>query len=120
MSITKPFGCGLGPVFDLVGGRWKAGMLWELSQEELRFGELRRRLPGISEKMLTQQLRELEQHGLIRRKDYNEKPLRVGYQLTAEGHQVNTLMLPLAEWGKNYAYQIDIVDDYTHVTSDSV
>lgn len=118
MRIAKPFGCGLGPVFDLVGGRWKASILWELSQEELRFGELRRRLPGISEKMLTQQLRELEQHLLVRRIDYNEKPLRVGYQLTVEGLHVNTLMLPLAEWGKDYAYQVDIVDNYTHVTSD--
>jgi DNA-binding HxlR family transcriptional regulator len=55
MKLKRPFSCGLGPVFDLVGGRWKALILWELSQKELRFGELRRRASGITEKTLTQQ-----------------------------------------------------------------
>ena len=80
----------------------------------LCFGELRRRAGGITEKMLLQQLREMEQHGLIERCDYNEKPLRVGYRLTKEGHIVNELLIPLAEWGKEYAYKIDIAGNYVH------
>lgn len=116
MKIKKPFGCGLGPVFDFVGGRWKANILWELSQEELRFAEIRRKTLGISEKVLIQQLKELESHGLIRRIDYQEMPLRVGYTLTDEGQKINQLMLPLAEWGKEYALKIDVVDDYINVS----
>lgn len=115
--IKRPFSCGLGPAFDLVGGRWKAAILWELSQQELRFSELRQQIEGITEKMLLQQLRELERHGLIKRRDYNEKPLRVGYQLTSEGRTVNDLLTPLADWGKEYAYKIDIAKDYKHINS---
>ncbi|HJQ08192.1 MAG TPA: helix-turn-helix domain-containing protein [Candidatus Saccharimonadales bacterium] len=114
MKIKRPFSCGLGPAFDLVGGRWKAIILWELSQQELRFSELRERAEGITEKMLLQQLREMERHGLIERHDYNEKPLRVGYRLTNEGRIVNELLIPLAEWGKEYAYRIDITGNYVH------
>ena len=116
MKIKKPFGCGLGPVFDFVGGRWKANILWELSQEELRFAEIRRKTLGISEKMLIQQLKELESHRLIRRIDYQEMPLRVGYTLPDEGQKINQLMLPLAEWGKEYALKIDVVDDSINVS----
>lgn len=114
MKIKPPFSCGLGPAFDLVGGRWKAVILWELSQEELRFGELWRRAGGITEKMLLQQLREMEEHGLVERRDYNEKPLRVGYRLTQEGRIVNELLIPLAEWGKEYAYKVNIAGSYVH------
>lgn len=64
--------------------------------------------------MLLQQLREMEQRGLVERHDYNEKPLRVGYHLTHEGRTVNKLLIPLAEWGKEYAYKIDITGNYAH------
>jgi DNA-binding HxlR family transcriptional regulator len=114
MKIKKPFSCWLGPAFDLVGGRWKAIILWELSQQELRFGELRQRAKGITEKMLLQQLREMEQGGLVERYDYSDKPLRVDYRLTNEGRIVNKLLIPLAEWGKEYAYKIDIAGNYAH------
>lgn len=116
MKIKKPYSCGLGPVFDMIGGRWKAAILWELSQQEMRFGELRRALGGITEKMLIQQLKELEQHNLIKRIDYQEMPLRVGYVLTDEGMHANELMLPLAEWGKTYSHKLGIATNYTNIT----
>jgi len=113
--IKKPFGCGLGPALDLIGGRWKATILWELSQGAMRFGELRRNIEGITEKMLTQQLRELEEHGLILRNEYRGKTLRVEYALSDEGVKINSLTTTLGEWGRDYARKINILDKYTDV-----
>lgn len=112
MKIKKPFSCGLGPAFDLVGGRWKSAILWELSVGTRRFGELRNNIKGVTEKMLTQQLRELEEHKLIIRKEYQEKPLRVEYALTSDGAKVNDLMIALSEWGREYSHKIGTADNY--------
>lgn len=82
----------------------------------MRFSELHRSLEGITEKMLIQQLKELERHNLIKRIDYNEKSPRVGYILTKEGILANELMLPLAEWGQSYSRKIGIINNYTNIT----
>jgi hypothetical protein len=65
MKSKKPYNCGIGPAFEVIGGKWKAVILWELHVQPRRFGELRRLLPDISEKMLIQQLRELEADGIV-------------------------------------------------------
>ncbi|MET8800122.1 helix-turn-helix domain-containing protein [Nocardia sp. NPDC004568] len=86
---------------DVISGKWKGLILWELDNYGVRrFGELRRGLPGVSEKMLIQQLRELEEDGLIDRTVYPEVPPRVEYRLTDLGRSLNTALEPLGEWGR--------------------
>lgn len=102
---NKPrhYDCGLGPAFAAVGGKWKAAILWELMQEPLRFGELKRRTTGITEKMLIQQLRELERDELVTREVFHQVPPRVEYALTDWGKRLNAALAPIADWGEAYA-----------------
>lgn len=94
------YSCGLDAAVDVVGGKWKPLILWALhSHGPTRFGELRRAVPGVSEKMLVQQLRELEADGVVHREVYREVPPRVEYSLTDLGQALNTALLPLGEWG---------------------
>lgn len=111
-KTDKPYSCGLGPAFDVIGGKWKAVILWELHEKPLRFGELKRRIPGITEKMLIQQVREMEAHGIVVRKAYREVPPRVEYFLSELGYALNDSLDALAEWGKRYAIEQGIVDHY--------
>jgi len=97
-----PMNCGIGPVFEVIGGKWKAVILWELHAQARRFGELRRLVSGISEKMLIQQLRELEADGLVDRHVFHEVPPRVEYSVTEWGRSLNLAMGPLADWGARY------------------
>lgn len=99
----KPYACGIGPAFDVIGGKWKAVILWELRDGAVRFGELKRRVEGISEKMLIQQLRELEQDKLVTRRMFHEVPPRVEYSLSKWGVSLNAALTDLADWGEGYA-----------------
>jgi DNA-binding HxlR family transcriptional regulator len=83
----------------VIGGKWKLLILRELLSGASRFGELRRRLSGISEKMLAQHLRELESDGIIARKIYPEVPPKVEYSLTASGKTLKPIIDGLHEWG---------------------
>lgn len=112
-KILPPYSCGLGPAFDVVGGRWKATILWELHEGPLRFGELKRRIGGITEKMLIQQLREMEQDKLVARKVFHTVPPHVEYSLTSSGYGLNDALEDLSVWGKKYAETMGIVDQYT-------
>lgn len=112
LKTDKPYSCGLGPAFDVIGGKWKAVILWELHEKPLRFGELKRRIPGITEKMLIQQVREMEADGIVVRKVYHEVPPRVEYYLSETGYALNESLDTLAEWGKRYATEQGIVDRY--------
>ncbi|GAA2464187.1 MULTISPECIES: winged helix-turn-helix transcriptional regulator [Streptomyces] len=97
------YSCGLDAAVDVVGGKWKPLILWALhSHGPVRFGELRRSVPGVSEKMLVQQLRELEADGVVHREVYREVPPRVEYSLTELGRALNTALLPLGEWGDRF------------------
>jgi DNA-binding HxlR family transcriptional regulator len=93
-------------VLDVVGGKWKTLILWELRGEPRRFGELRRLVEGISEKVLIQQLRELEANGIVHRKQYNQIPPKVEYSLTPFGDSLNAALLPLCEWGERHMDRI--------------
>jgi DNA-binding HxlR family transcriptional regulator len=101
----RPHVCGIGPAFEVIGGKWKALILWELHGQPRRFGELKRLLGDISEKMLIQQLREMETDGLVHREVFPEVPPRVEYSATALGASLNVAMGPLADWGDRYAAQ---------------
>lgn len=95
-----PYICGLDAAMDVVSGKWKSLILWELDNYGARrFGELRRGLPGVSEKMLIQHLREMEQDGLIHREVFREVPPRVEYSLTGHGKSLNEALRPLGQWG---------------------
>lgn len=98
-----PYGCGIGPAFEVIGGKWKAVILWELHAGPKRFGELKRLIPSVSEKMLIQQLRELESDGLVHREVFHEVPPRVEYSATPLGQSMNAALGPLADWGERYA-----------------
>ncbi|OKJ15941.1 winged helix-turn-helix transcriptional regulator [Kitasatospora sp. CB01950] len=95
-----PYICGIDAALDVVSGKWKGLILWELATHGVRrFAELRRALPGVSEKMLTQHLRELEEDGLVNRKVYAEVPPRVEYSPTEQGRTLNEALRPLGAWG---------------------
>lgn len=95
-----PYICGIDAAMDVVTGKWKSLILWELDNHGTRrFGELRRGLPGVSEKMLVQHLREMEADGLVHREVYREVPPRVEYSLTPEGVSLNEALAPLGRWG---------------------
>lgn len=103
------FLCGLDAAVAVVGGKWKPLILWALSDQPRRTGELRRELPGVSEKVLTQQLRELERDGVVSREIYQQVPPKVVYSLTAKGAALNEALLPLGEWGEQHIDQISAV-----------
>ncbi|MEU5659138.1 helix-turn-helix domain-containing protein [Streptomyces sp. NPDC047737] len=95
-----PYICGIDAALDVVSGKWKGLILWELDTHRVRrFSELRRGLAGVSEKMLTQHLREMEEDGLVHRKVYAEVPPRVEYSLTEHGRTLNQALEPLGAWG---------------------
>lgn len=94
--------CGLGAAFEVIGGKWKAVILWELRAGAVRFGELKRRVPGVSEKILIQSLREMERHGVVRREVFGEVPPRVEYSITPLGASLNEALGPLATWGMRF------------------
>jgi DNA-binding HxlR family transcriptional regulator len=90
--------CPLTDLVDMIGGRWKVLCLWRLLDGKKRFTELRRQLPGVTQKMLTQQLRQLEADGLISRKVFAQVPPKVEYQLTQTGSELCTLLVTLSKW----------------------
>lgn len=101
------YACGLDAAVDVVGGKWKPMILWALyAGATLRFGELRRHITGISEKVLIQQLRELESDGIVHREVYREVPPKVEYSLTPLGLSLNEALIPLGVWGDEHMRQL--------------
>ncbi|WP_037675809.1 helix-turn-helix domain-containing protein [Streptomyces griseus] len=92
--------CGIDAAMDVIGGKWKVLILWALHERPCRFGELRRGLPGVTEKVLAAQLRELEADGIVHREAYDEVPPRVEYSLTPRGTALNEALAPLGAWGR--------------------
>lgn len=101
--------CGLDAAIDVMGGKWKGLILFSLEEGPLRFGVLRRAIPGISERMLILQLRELEHCGFVHREVYREVPPRVEYSLTAFGESLNAAIAPLGEWGEQHMERIEAI-----------
>ncbi len=94
--------CPVEATLDVIGGKWKALILFHLRDAVCRFGELRRKIPGVSERMLAQQLRELEDQGVVHREVYREVPPKVEYWLTEYGKTLRPLMALMCEWGKKH------------------
>ena len=109
--VTTPtdegeYGCGLEAALAVIGGKWKILILWELRSGALRFGELKREIGTISEKMLIQHLKELECDQVVVRHDFKEVPPRVEYALTDFGASLLEALTPLCEWGQAHMARI--------------
>ena len=111
----KNYFCGLEAALDVIGGKWKVLILWALRSEAHRFGELRRLVPGISEKMLIQHLKEMESDGIVKRRDFKEVPPRVEYALTSFGQSLYVALAPLCEWGTLHMNRIETRKQATDV-----
>jgi len=96
------YNCPVGATLELIGGKYKSLILWHLTRSTLRFGELRKLIPGATPKMLTQQLRELEEDNLITRTVYPVVPPKVEYSLTDSGRSIRPILSAMYEWGAAY------------------
>ncbi|SHJ86261.1 transcriptional regulator, HxlR family [Propionispora hippei DSM 15287] len=94
--------CPMELTLELIGGKWKSLILWHLGENILRFSELKKALPKITQKMLTQQLRELEQDGLVKRFVYTQVPPKVEYSLTHAGRTILPILTTMCQWGLDY------------------
>lgn len=92
----------VGVTLRVIGGKWKPLILWHLNKNPVRFGELMRKMPGITQKMLTQQLRELEEDRLVIRKVYPEVPPKVEYKLSDYGRTLGPVLHAMSDWGRKH------------------
>jgi len=98
-SITPGFTCGLDATLRIISGKWKPLILYFLLRGPNRYGELKRAVRDVSDKVLIQQLKELEADGILLRTDYREVPPRVDYSLTLLGRSLAEALEPLCTWG---------------------
>ena len=99
----KDYHCALDITMSFIGGKWKAVVLWYLRKEKKRFSELKERIPEITDKMLSTQLKSLEADGFISRTLYAEVPPRVEYEMTEAGRSLIPVLEAIANWGKEKA-----------------
>ena len=101
--LTENGNCPVTPVIQMLQGKWKLQIIYELCiQSPMRFGELKKMLIPITNTMLTNALRELEQDGLVHREQYNEIPPRVEYSLTEKGRDLLPVFYAISQWGMKY------------------
>ena len=103
--LNQEFHCALDITMHYIGGKWKAVVLWYLRKEKKRFGELKALIPDITDKMLSIQLKALEEDGIISRTVYPEVPPRVEYAFTEEGKSLIPVVEAIARWGREKAEQ---------------
>ena len=104
----KTFNCEKELTLSVIGGKWKMIILWHLGKEGTkRFGELKTLIPGITQRMLVNQLRELEEDLIVHRKVYPIVPPKVEYTLTQQGESLMPILDSMYDWGKNYMKNVD-------------
>lgn len=102
--IEPRFNCPFELTIEIMGGKWKGLILWHLHDKKvLRNGEMLRLMPRITQKMLTQQLREMEENGLVKRVIYEQVPPKVEYSLTEHGNALRPILEMMITWGVEYA-----------------
>lgn len=99
--------CPVKATMKVIGGKWKVLILWQLIENTRRFSELKRLLPDITQRMLTQQLRELEADGIVKRKIYAQIPPKVEYSLTNTGKSLKPIIDQMRDWGTDNMYKIN-------------
>lgn len=99
--------CPVSVTLSVLAGKWKPIILWRLKDKPVRFNELRKSIPGITQKMLTAQLRELESDGIIARKVYPEVPPRVEYSITKYGESLHPVLAAMAKWGVEHRARVE-------------
>jgi DNA-binding HxlR family transcriptional regulator len=100
------FSCGLDVALTVIGGKWKPLVLFHLAHGARRYGELKRAVGGVSDKMLIQQLKELHADGVIARRDHQQVPPKVDYSLTPLGKTLADALVPLCAWGTEHLEQV--------------
>lgn len=101
-DMRSKFNCPVEATISLIGGKYKAVILWHLKGHTLRYSELHRKMPNATDKMLAQQLRELERDGLIHRTVYPVVPPKTEYSLTTFGNSLIPILDAMCDWGENY------------------
>jgi DNA-binding HxlR family transcriptional regulator len=96
----KTYHCAMDITMNFIGGKWKTVVLWYLRNKTLRFGELNKLIPDMTEKMLSIQLKQLEEDGLVKREVFADVPLRVEYSLTEFGKSLKPVLESIAKWGR--------------------
>lgn len=104
---NNEYKCATEVTLALISGKWKPLILWHVSRKTLRFNEIRRLEPNATQKMLTQQLREMEYDGLLIRKTYDEVPPKVEYSLSDFGKSLIPILDLMSKWGHNYLSSLD-------------
>ncbi len=104
---TAAFICGLDAALAVIGGKWKPLILFHLAHEARRYGDLRRAVGKVSDKMLIQQLKELEADGIVARLDFKQIPPRVEYSLTVFGQTLADALKPLCTWGTHHMIEVE-------------
>ncbi len=112
--------CPVEATLDLIGGKYKALILWYLSVDRLRYSQLRDKLAGITPKMLTQQLRELESKRLIHREVFPIVPPKVEYSLTELGKSLMPILVAMRDWGASYMRQAQVEPNCFMMSQDSL
>jgi DNA-binding HxlR family transcriptional regulator len=100
----KIYTCPIDFTIDLISGKWSMWILWTLQDNPLRFGEIRNKIPGITEKMLIQQLKKFEAYNIISRKAYLQIPPKVEYSLTEHGRSLKPIISLIKQWGDEHLY----------------
>lgn len=101
-TYTCNAGCPVEATLGVIGGKWKGVILYHLLERTYRFGELKKTMPGITQRMLTKQLRELENDGIINRKVYAQVPPKVEYSLTEVGEGLRNIVIMMRDWGRQH------------------
>lgn len=101
-AMKPKYGCPVTAAVKVVAGKWKVAIVWHLMSGTKRYSRLRELMPGVSEKVLTAQLRDLESDGVLRRRSAHSSPPQVSYELSAAGAELAPLMRGLCGWGTKY------------------
>ena len=101
--------CGLEAALFVLGGKWKPLILFHLANGARRYGDLRRAVGNVSDKVLIQQLKELHADGIIDRVDFGEIPPKVEYSVTNFGRTLGKALVPLCEWGTQYITEVEAI-----------
>lgn len=108
-QASTAYGCPVEATVEVIGGKWKSTLIFHLLGGPRRFNELKRRLTGVTQRMLTLQLRELERDGLVHREVYREVPPKVEYSLTEFGESLEPIIVQMRDWGVKYNAQVAVL-----------